>query len=78
MGLSLAMQDQCGEISAPNLGEADLPHRIARDTALIRLPEVHLARSAPDELHRFVRTRDASIRRRAIQVLLVISGDLAS
>jgi hypothetical protein len=35
------------EISAPNLGEADILHRIARDTALIRLSEVHLARSAP-------------------------------
>jgi hypothetical protein len=66
------------EISAPSLVEADLPHCIARDTALIRLSEVHLARSAPDELHRFVHTRDASIRRHPIQVLLVISGDLAS
>jgi hypothetical protein len=66
------------EIGAPNLGEADLPHRIARDIALIPLSEAHLAQSAPHERDRSVHTPDASIRRRAIQVLLVISGDLAS
>jgi hypothetical protein len=66
------------EIGAPNLSEADLPHRIARDIALIRLSEVHLARSAPNEFHRSVHTRDASIRHHVIQVLLVISSDLAS
>jgi hypothetical protein len=49
----------------------------SRDIALIQLSEAHLARLAPQERDRSVHTRDASIRRRAIQVLLVISGDLA-
>jgi hypothetical protein len=51
---------------------------VSRDITLIQLSEVHLARLAPQEFHRAVHTRDASIWRRAIQVLLVISGDLAS
>jgi hypothetical protein len=51
---------------------------VSRDITLIQLSEVRRARSVPNEHHRSVHTRDASIRRRAIQVLLVISGDLAS
>jgi len=66
------------EIGATNPGAADLPHRIVRDTALIRLSEVHRRQPAPNERDRSVHTRDASIHYRAIQVLLVISGDLAS
>jgi hypothetical protein len=66
------------EIGAPHVGAADRSRRLARDITLIQLSEVHLARLAPQEFHRAVHTRDASIWRRAIQVLLVISGDLAS
>jgi hypothetical protein len=51
---------------------------MSRDIALIQLQEAQRARSAPNEFHRSVHTRDASVWRRVIQVLLVISGDLAS
>jgi len=66
------------EIGAPNVGAAGRSRRVARGITLIRLSEAHFARLAPHERDRSVHTRDTPIWRHAIQVLLVISGDLAS